>query len=222
MSRLPRHLARTAVLACCASILLAPGGARAAQSGGAVAPVPGSVVLAVKSQVMLGRTLRIAGTGVRPGAAVTVQRLDRRRGWVQVAGVRAAANGTFLARWRTNRIGRTSVRALVDGASSAGAITPASAVTVYKPARATWYGPGFFGKRTACGVRLTRSLLGVAHPTLPCGTQVDVWYGGRSLTVPVVDRGPFAHDASWDLTAAAAQALGFVRTDRIGAVAVRG
>ena len=36
----------------------------------------------------------------------------------------------------------------------------------------SWYGPGFYGKRTACGVAMTRGLVGVAHRSLPCGTRV--------------------------------------------------
>ena len=43
-------------------------------------------------------------------------------------------------------------------------------------------------------------------------------YGSRTLVVPVVDRGPFGGEARWDLTAAAAQQLGFTHTDRIGAI----
>src|SRR5947208_1435470 len=82
------------------------------------------------------------------------------------------------------------------------ATPPAAQVTVFKPARATWYGPGFYGHRLACGGRLTTRTLGVAHRHLPCGTPVRVFYGGRSLVVPVVDRGPFANGASYDLTAA--------------------
>ena len=93
---------------------------------------------------------------------------------------------------------------------------------MYKPSRATWYGPGFFGRKTACGVRLTRQLLGVAHRSLPCGTMVDVLYRGRTLTLPVIDRGPFAHRAHWDLTAAAARQLGMRVTSRIGVLASSG
>ncbi|HEX5149282.1 MAG TPA: septal ring lytic transglycosylase RlpA family protein, partial [Candidatus Limnocylindrales bacterium] len=54
----------------------------------------------------------------------------------------------------------------------------------------SWYGPTFYGKRTACGVAMTQSLLGVAHRTLPCGTLVTFRNpaNGRSLTLPVVDR----------------------------------
>ena len=54
---------------------------------------------------------------------------------------------------------------------------------------------------------MSRTLLGVAHKTLPCGTQVAVLYKGRRITVPVVDRGPFRHGTNYDLTAATAQAL---------------
>jgi rare lipoprotein A len=68
---------------------------------------------------------------------------------------------------------------------------------------------------------MSRTLLGVAHKTLPCGTQVAVLYKGRRITVPVVDRGPFRPGTKYDLTAATAQALGFEHTDRLGAIRLR-
>jgi rare lipoprotein A len=83
---------------------------------------------------------------------------------------------------------------------------------------ATWYGPGLYGNKTACGQELTKELVGVAHKTLPCGTLVEVAYGGTSVVVPVVDRGPFVKGMSWDLTSAAAELLGFTGTARIGAL----
>jgi rare lipoprotein A (peptidoglycan hydrolase) len=92
--------------------------------------------------------------------------------------------------------------------------TPASANT--QPSGiATWFGPGFYGKQTACGQTLTPAVVGVANRMLPCGTLVSVTYDGHSLTVPVLDRGPYGHHASWDLTAGAAQALGITETVRI-------
>jgi rare lipoprotein A len=94
-------------------------------------------------------------------------------------------------------------------------------VTVYRPAFATWYGPGFFGKQTACGQTLTPDLVGVAHRSLPCGTQVALLYNGRTLVVPVVDRGPYGGAAQWDLTQATAQALGMNASDTVGAVPLR-
>jgi hypothetical protein len=59
----------------------------------------------------------------------------------------------------------------------------------------TWYGPGFYGNRTACGVRYTRDIVGVAHRTLPCGTLVEFKWHGITAVAPVIDRGPFASSA---------------------------
>ena len=80
---------------------------------------------------------------------------------------------------------------------------------------ATWYGPGFFGNQTACGKTLTRTTVGVAHKTLPCGTKVVLRYKGRYVRTTVIDRGPFSNGAKWDLTQAAAEQLGFEYTDDI-------
>ena len=61
--------------------------------------------------------------------------------------------------------------------------------------RATWYGPGLYGNRTACGQTLRRSTLGVAHRTLPCGTPVTFYHRGplrdreRDRPGPVPARG---------------------------------
>jgi rare lipoprotein A len=80
--------------------------------------------------------------------------------------------------------------------------------TVYKSA--TWYGPGFWGKRTACGTVLTPTTIGVAHRKLPCGTTVTFSYAGRSVTTTVIDRGPFRKGYAWDLTKKAAKRVGFL------------
>lgn len=72
---------------------------------------------------------------------------------------------------------------------------------------ATYYGPGIFGAETACGEKLTRTLLGVAHKTLPCGTKVTFRYQGNSVKTTVVDRGPYGKGRTWDLTYAAAKQL---------------
>jgi len=55
----------------------------------------------------------------------------------------------------------------------------------------TWYGPGFYGNRTACGQTYTREIIGVAHKTLPCGTMVQFRWNGITATAPVIDRGPY-------------------------------
>ena len=92
-------------------------------------------------------------------------------------------------------------------------VTPSAMATVYRRATATWYSQP--GNRTACGIKLRRSTIGVAHRTLPCGTLVDVTWGGRSLSVPVIDRGPFVAGVHYDLTLAAARTLGFVAAGRV-------
>ena len=73
----------------------------------------------------------------------------------------------------------------------------------------SWYGPEFYGKRTACGIAMTQQLLGVAHRSLPCGTLITFRNpaNGRTLTVPVVDRGPYVSGRDWDLTGGLCLAL---------------
>ena len=93
-------------------------------------------------------------------------------------------------------------------------------ITVYRRSTATLYGPGFWGHRTACGEILRRRTVGVANRTLPCGTPVEIYYKGQVITVPVIDRGPYAHGASWDLTMATGRALGILGTEVIGAAPV--
>ena len=73
--------------------------------------------------------------------------------------------------------------------------TPTPAAQVHTSGIATWFGPGFYGKKTACGQTLTPAVVGVANRTLPCGTLVKVSYEGQRLTVPVLDRGPYATSA---------------------------
>ncbi len=78
---------------------------------------------------------------------------------------------------------------------------------------ATWYGPGFYGNRTACGKVLRTTTIGVAHRTLPCGTKVTFAYHGRYLVAPVIDRGPYSGGYTFDLTSGAAEGLGFTGSD---------
>ena len=65
---------------------------------------------------------------------------------------------------------------------------------------ASWYGPGFYGNRTACGQVYTPEIIGVAHRTLPCGTLITIEFRGRSMTVPVIDRGPYIAGRTLDLS----------------------
>jgi rare lipoprotein A (peptidoglycan hydrolase) len=80
---------------------------------------------------------------------------------------------------------------------------------------ATWYGPGFYGNRTACGQTLRLGTVGVAHRNLPCGTAVKFTYHGKSVVARVIDRGPYARGVSWDLTNGAREQLGFDGSGKI-------
>jgi rare lipoprotein A len=100
--------------------------------------------------------------------------------------------------------------------AATGGVSSAPVTAIKKVALATWFGPGFYGQTTACGQTLTPAVVGVANRTLPCGTLVKFSYKGRAATVPVIDRGPYAHNgAQWDLTSEAAHALGMVDTAKL-------
>jgi rare lipoprotein A len=141
--------------------------------------------------------------------------------WVSVATATAQSGGSFTATWRPSHAGEMTIRATIRGAQASSATAaPTLSVTVYRRSTATLYGPGFYGHRTACGEILRRKTIGVANRTLPCGTPVQVYYDGRVITVPVIDRGPYAHGANWDLTMATGRAIGMLGTEVIGATAV--
>lgn len=76
---------------------------------------------------------------------------------------------------------------------------------------ASWYGPGFAGKRTASGERFDPTEYTAAHRTLPFGSKVRVTHNGRSVVVRINDRGPFHGNRVIDLSQAAAEELGIRR-----------
>lgn len=79
--------------------------------------------------------------------------------------------------------------------------------------KASWYGPGFDGRRTASGERFDMNALTAAHRTLPFGTRVRVrnLHNGQEVVVRINDRGPYARDRIIDLSKAAAAALGLLQ-----------
>ncbi|MEO8605958.1 MAG: septal ring lytic transglycosylase RlpA family protein [bacterium] len=74
---------------------------------------------------------------------------------------------------------------------------------------ASWYGPGFHGRRTANGETYDQYALTAAHRTLPHGTRVEVTNlnNGRRVRVRINDRGPYVDDRVIDLSYTAAQRL---------------
>jgi rare lipoprotein A len=77
---------------------------------------------------------------------------------------------------------------------------------------ASYYGSKFHKKRTANGEIFNMYKISAAHKTLPLGTKVRVinLKNGKSLTMKINDRGPFAKGRIIDLSYKAAQKLGFV------------
>lgn len=230
-----RPLPWLAAMLASSAVLCASAGAQGPPLPGApsAAPEPtvvlstGSVTLRTRSVGLLGHALVFTGLALdsRAGHEVIIQRYrPASRSWVNAAGTQVKAHGAFKARWVTNLSGRVLIRALVTAPGAARVASsessPPARITIYRPSLATYFGAGFYGKRTACGQLLTPFTLGVANRTLPCGTLVDVSYGGRHMTVPVIDRGPYANGANWDLTEATAQALEITETARIGTLLV--
>jgi rare lipoprotein A len=124
--------------------------------------------------------------------------------------VRTRADGTFALRWEPGRTGSYAARAYAvhDRRIRASRSVPRR-LTAFRFAHASYYGPGLYGNGVACGGTLMPATMGVAHKTLPCGTKVKLRYRGRSVTVPVIDRGPYVPGRDYDLTEAVKEKLGF-------------
>jgi peptidoglycan lytic transglycosylase len=206
---------------------------RAASSQSAIGSGNGTVsasgngmTIQTRASTILRNRLTVVGRvpASLAGQAIEVERLGSETHWQWAPTTHGTirGDGSFTAVWPTNHIGRFSLRIVVLGPQPphAASASPVVTVTVYRPALATIYGPGFWGSRTACGETLTRRTIGVANRTLPCGTRVAILYGGRTMVVPVIDRGPYANGADWDLTEATATALGMTGTDTIDAVSL--
>lgn len=181
------------------------------------------ITITSRASAFLRGGVSVSGSVPRSDAGDTVEidQLSSSSAWVPVADANAQPGGSFSAAWHPSHPGQLTIRALIDGAqASSAAAAPTVSITVYRRSTATLYGPGFWGHRTACGEILRRRTVGVANRTLPCGTPVEIYYRGQVITVPVIDRGPYAHGASWDLTMATGRALGILGTEVIGAAPV--
>ena len=133
--------------------------------------------------------------------------------WFQFTVVAPPVPGTY----------RVALRPLIEGAqwmedygvfwvitvlNADGTAPPPPPVVTATTVVASYFGPGLFGNRTACGQTLTPTLQGVAHRTLGCGTLVHLAFGTSEVTVPVVDRGPAIATREFDLTYATKLTLG--------------
>jgi peptidoglycan lytic transglycosylase len=213
------HSAATDVAGAYAARIKPPAsGAYRAQAagGGPSAAAPVRVLsltrFRVKRHVVVGHRVRLSGR-VLPAAAgrpvrITLPGPDER--------TRTRSGGRFKETWRPRSAGEGKARAFAQGdVLAAASHSRAGRVTVYRPASASWYGPGLYGNRTACGQTLSASTLGVANKSMPCGTKLTLRYRGRSVRVRVIDRGPFVGGREFDLTGATKNRLGFGSTGTV-------
>jgi rare lipoprotein A len=116
-----------------------------------------------------------------------------------------------------NRAGGAIPRLFVYSAAAVGLVaTSAHADFVGHPSpkkvMASWYGPGFSGRKTASGERFDPRGLTAAHKTLPLGTKIRVTNPrtGASVLLTVTDRGPYVGRRELDLSRAAAREVGIL------------
>jgi hypothetical protein len=207
----------------------APAGTPDLRAAAPVAPLPSAAAAAAPAPVAtIARAPRIKvlhrRLDLRAGSRATVSgrvsprtadvrvrlQVERHGRWRTIDGARTSSTGRYTLRERLRstqslpaRVAVSAAPGLRSGRRSLGRIN------VYRVAYASWYGPGLYGNHLSCGGRLSTTQLGVAHKTLPCGTRVTLRHGGRSIRVPVIDRGPFVAGREYDLTAATARAIGF-------------
>ncbi len=161
-------------------------------------PAVGRAVLGGQSVSVTGRLLPAAG-----GRRVALEG-HTARGWQTLARTRTGRRGGFRFRWAPGSAVDRRLRVEFSGDAANGRISgSAGTVTVYAPSVASWYEDA---GSTACGYHAG---LGVANRTLPCGTKVQIRYGGRTVTAVVDDRGPYVAGRDWDLNQNTAAALGF-------------
>jgi rare lipoprotein A len=185
----------------------APAGTDAAASGG-----PATVKFGVRRHVMVGDSVVIHGRVTPAESRLVLVKVGGRK----VKTVRSQEDGSFRVRWRASHTGVFEAKAVAGGNQVARtARSRGTRVNVYRPAAASYYGPGLYGNGTACGRTLTPSTVGVANRTLPCGARVTLRYHGRTVTVPVIDRGPFSGSREYDLTTATKAKLGFGSTGTV-------
>jgi len=107
-------------------------------------------------------------------------------------------------------------------ASGKKSVHAAKATNGQQVGKASWYGPGFHGKKTASGQRFDQRALTAAHPRLPLGSRAKVTNlnNGKAVEVTINDRGPHRGRRIIDLSRAAAQQLAMGGSARVSVLAI--
>jgi len=199
-----------------AALALLPFAALTASNAAAVtAPVATTASTSAPSgvELKLGKRHTLSGNKVTvkgkvlPGGSRTVE--------IAVDGkpkkeLKSAPDVCFHAKLKAGDPGIYKVQAAVKQDGVPTVRSDRRELNVYHSVQASYYGPGLYGNGVACGGTLTPSKLGVANKTLPCGTKVTLHHGSKTVTVPVIDRGPYSGNRVYDLTAATKNKLGYV------------
>jgi rare lipoprotein A (peptidoglycan hydrolase) len=176
--RLPRVVARAALIAALASVVVP------AVAGSRIPSAPSTIDPAAFQKVDLARTQTTMTTLVLDPA-------NRSEGSLAIDGVLREPRPNAAAPAERPNVNTPAAKAIV--------------VETWKlDNNISWYGPGFWGNNGACGMFGSDGLdpgdVGVAHRTLPCGTKVTFRYNGQTVVTQVVDRGPYVVGRTWDMT----------------------
>ena len=216
--------ARALMVAGAVGTTMLTGGAAVAQTeapsvgAAAAAPAPSRIAVTAKRlNVRAGRSVVVRGV-LRPRQAQRIVRLERlsRGRWRQIDGALTTSTGRFTLRYRTRGVDTSLLRLRFRGDRTAKASSRGiGRLNAFRPALASWYGPGLYGNALGCGGRLSPGTVGVAHKSLPCGTKLVLRKGSRIVRARVIDRGPYVGGREFDLTAATKYRLGFGSTGTV-------
>jgi rare lipoprotein A (peptidoglycan hydrolase) len=154
---------------------------------------------------------RVLKKGDRGNDVAVLQRLLHWKGWSPgpIDGVFGRKTRRAVKHLQRNR-----------GLTADGKVGPRTIGALSRPwphRRATLYGPGLYGNRTACGQTLRERTLGIAHRTMRCGRRVPISHNGRIVILPVIDRGPYTRGIHLDITMAGARKLRMTTTGNVRA-----
>ncbi len=142
-------------------------------------------------------------TKIKPTVVVKSQRENGKTVFLQVSGEDSGKS----------RVVAKSVSYTVRGKTYR---TLATADNFVQEGEASWYGPGFHGRKTASGEVFNMNAMTAAHKRLPFGARVKVTNlaNGKSIVLRINDRGPFHGNRVIDLSKAAAIKLGVIKAGR--------